>query len=282
MFHTARSVLLRPRPSGSNPILFVGNRLVQRGSTTESSPAAAAHPYPLQLISAHIDPSDPTAIILTTQPPASPTIRIKTNSAKMAAAEVRNYMQAINSATPNPLHYLVSPASSSSPSSRTSSLSPCLYPESVSEETPARILLNHGRPLHLLDPSHQAPSTALAFHLATAVLHLQKTKPKARPIGYFIAPFEGQDKTIVIYRIKSPTVDEYLLPCPPPVPLVLFTESSGGGGGDAGDSSEAELVPCLISQALDYVSQARTLFDSSFLALPDDLVFDSMLLQHTN
>jgi hypothetical protein len=274
MFFTARDLLLRP-PRKSAPNLFVGNRLEQ---STPAGTAALA-----SLVSAHVDPDDPLTVVLKSST-ALPPIRVRVKSAKITAAEVKNYTRAIAAPFPHDLHYL--PKGSRLPSN------PCLYPDSVDvDKIPARIFLNHGRPLHLLDATTEAPSLAMAFHLANAILHLRKINPKARPVGYYIAPLEGQDKTIVIYRVRNTTpassstpasasARSYLLPCPPPIPLVLFTTADPSSSSSASPLGSSEPSPLIMDQALDYVTQARALFGTSFpAALDSDAIFEALPLE---
>lgn len=268
MYHRSRDLLLRPKSvHGSRALLFVGNRLVVGGGQLEGVVGSAS-----------IDPADAKTVVLHLGAgPAQGSSghhRITLPSERLAAAELKNYVRALQHPAHPDWHYLESPPSPPRLAAAKLPHTPCLYPEPVDRDNlaaiPARILLDHGRPLHLLEDS--TPSVAIAFHLANAILHLLRSKPDARPVGYYVAPLPGQDKTVVVYKMR-----DVLLPCPPPIPLLLY--STGRAGSSGGSSSPLHLYAHVMDQASKYVSESFALFGSSFRTQPTDAVFESLVVE---
>lgn len=274
MFHRSRDLLLRPKAiHGSGALLFVGNRLVVDGQ------------FKGIVGSVSIDPQDPKTVVLhfgvgAAQDSAH---RVTLPNERLAAAELRNYTRALQNPAHPDWHYLESPPRLAASAATATKLppTPCIYPVPVDRDNlaaiPARILLDHGRPLHLLEDS--TPSIAIAFHLANAILHLLRSKPDARPVGYYIAPLPGQERTVVVYKMR-----DVFLPCPPPIPLLLYSSgraAMGGGGGGGGDTtiSSPATYAHIMDQASDYVTEAFALFGSSFRTQPTDAVFESLVVE---
>jgi hypothetical protein len=267
MFHRSRDLLLRPKAiHGSGALLFVGNRLVVDGQ------------FKGIVGSVSIAPEDPKTVVLHfgvgPGPAQDSAHRITLPNERLAAAELRNYTRALQHPAHPDWHYLESPprlAAAKLPPT------PCLYPEAVMRDNlaavPSRILLDHGRPLHLLEDS--TPSITIAFHLANAILHLLRSKPDARPVGYYIAPLPGQERTVVVYKMR-----DVFLPCPPPIPLLLYTTGKSAMGGDS-SSGSITITPApythIMDQASKYVAEAFALFGSAFHPQPTDAVFESLV-----